>query len=193
MQQLIHKTAIIDEGSEIGRGTHIWHHCHVMSGVKVGNNCNIGENVFLETGVVLGDGVKVKNNVALYAGVECEDDVFLGPNCVFTNVINPRSFIQRKNEFRKTRVCKGATIGANATVICGNKIGEYAMVGAGAVVTKEVPAYTVVVGNPARFHAYVCRCGCILDNNLHCMKCKAEYRFTMCGEVELVKNEKMQG
>lgn len=150
-----HETSIIDEGAQIGENTKIWAWSHVMSGAVVGSRCNIGEHCFIESGVTLGDGVKVKNNVALYSGVVCEDDVFLGPNCVFTNVINPRSFVERKHEFRTTLIKKGATVGANATVVCGNTIGEYAMVGVGSVVTKDVPAYALMYGNPARIHGYV--------------------------------------
>lgn len=147
-----------------------------MSGVEIGENCNIGENAFVETGVRIGNNVKIKNNVALYSGVQCEDDVFLGPNCVFTNVANPRSFIERKNEFKKTVIHKGATIGANATIVCGHDVGRYAFVGAGSVVTRDVPDYTMVVGNPARFYAHVCKCGCKLNKNLACPACGARYR-----------------
>jgi UDP-2-acetamido-3-amino-2,3-dideoxy-glucuronate N-acetyltransferase len=145
-----HETAVIDGGCEIGEGTKIWHFSHLMTGCRVGRNCTIGQNVVVSPGAVLGNGVKVQNNVSIYTGVTCEDDVFLGPSCVFTNVINPRSFISRKDEFQPTKVCRGASIGANATIVCGCTIGEYAMVGAGAVVTKDVPAYALVVGNPAR-------------------------------------------
>ena len=152
----IHPLAIIDDGAKVGKGTRVWHWCHIMSGAIIGENCNIGENAFIENGVVIGNGVKIKNNVALYSGIECEDDVFLGPNCVFTNVSHPRSFIDRKHEFKKTIVKKGATIGANATIVCGHDIGEYAFVGAGSVVTKSVPPYNMVIGNPARFYGYVC-------------------------------------
>lgn len=173
----IHNTAIVDEGSSIGEGTRIWHWCHIMSGASIGKNCNIGENAFIETGVTLGNNVKVKNNVALYTGVTCEDDVFLGPNCVFTNVSNPRSFIERKHEFKKTVIHKGASIGANATIICGHEIGEYSFVGAGSVVTKTVNPYTMVVGNPAKLYANVCKCGVKLDKNLECPQCRTEYYY----------------
>ncbi|GIV42163.1 MAG: N-acetyltransferase [Vicingaceae bacterium] len=145
-----HPTAVIDEGCEIGEGTKIWHFSHIMPQAKIGKNCNIGQNVVVSPGVVLGNNVKVQNNVSIYTGVICEDDVFLGPSCVFTNVINPRSAINRRNQYLSTIVKKGATIGANATIVCGHNIGEYAFVGAGAVVTKEVPPYALVVGNPAR-------------------------------------------
>lgn len=145
-----HPTAVIDEGCSIGDGTRIWHFSHVMPNAKIGKQCNIGQNVVISPEVVLGNNVKVQNNVSIYTGVICEDDVFLGPSMVFTNVINPRSAINRKNEYAKTRVKRGATIGANATIVCGNDIGEFAFIGAGAVVTKEVAAYALVIGNPAR-------------------------------------------
>jgi len=145
-----HPTAVIDEGAVIGKGTKIWHFSHIMSGAVIGENCTIGQNVLVSSHAVLGNNVKVQNNVSVYTGVECKDDVFLGPSCVFTNVINPRSFISRKEEFRSTLVKKGATIGANATIICGVTIGEYAMIGAGAVVTKDVPDYALIAGNPGK-------------------------------------------
>ncbi len=145
-----HETAVIDEGCEIGEGTKIWHFSHIMSGCRIGKNCNIGQNVVVSPEVILGNNVKVQNNVSIYTGVICEDDVFLGPSMVFTNVINPRSAVNRRGEYAKTIVKKGATIGANATIVCGIDIGEYAFIGAGAVVTKYVPAYALVVGNPAR-------------------------------------------
>jgi UDP-2-acetamido-3-amino-2,3-dideoxy-glucuronate N-acetyltransferase len=145
-----HKTAVIDQGSIIGKGTKIWHFSHVMSGSEIGENCNIGQNVVVSPGVKLGRNVKVQNNISLYTGVICEDDVFLGPSMVFTNVINPRSAIIRKDQYMTTIVEKGATIGANSTIVCGNRIGRYSFVGAGAVVTKDVKPYSLVVGNPAR-------------------------------------------
>lgn len=145
-----HPTAVIDEGSSIGKGTKIWHFSHIMPKCIIGENCNIGQNVVVSPEVVLGNNVKVQNNVSIYTGVICEDDVFLGPSAVFTNVINPRSAVARKDEYRKTIVKKGATIGANATIVCGYNIGEYAFIGAGAVVTKNVPAYALLVGNPAK-------------------------------------------
>jgi UDP-2-acetamido-3-amino-2,3-dideoxy-glucuronate N-acetyltransferase len=145
-----HPTAVIDEGCEIGEGSRIWHFCHIMPGARLGRNCILGQNVFVASGVVLGNNVKVQNNVSIYAGVECADDVFLGPSMVFTNVLNPRSAVERKSEYRRTRVGRGASIGANATIICGYDIGEFAFIGAGAVVTKDVPPYALVVGNPAR-------------------------------------------
>ena len=145
-----HTTAVIDEGAIIGAGTSVWHFSHLMTNCIIGNNCNIGQNVFIANDVVLGNNVKVQNNVSLYTGFICEDDVFLGPSCVFTNVINPRSTVIRKNEFKKTFLKKGVSIGANATIICGVTINKFAFVGAGAVVTKDVAAYALVVGNPAK-------------------------------------------
>lgn len=145
-----HPSAYIDEGCEIGEGTKIWHFSHIMSNCKLGKNCNIGQNVVISPEVVLGNNVKVQNNVSIYTGVICEDDVFLGPSMVFTNVINPRSAVNRRNQYSKTIVKKGVSIGANATIVCGHDIGEYAFIGAGAVVTKSVPAYALVIGNPAR-------------------------------------------
>lgn len=145
-----HETAVIDAGCTIGEGSKIWHFSHIMTGAVLGEKCNIGQNVVVSPDVVLGKNVKVQNNVSIYTGVTCEDDVFLGPSCVFTNVINPRSAVNRKNEYAKTIVRKGATIGANATIVCGHEIGAYAFIGAGAVVTKAVPAYALVVGNPSR-------------------------------------------
>ena len=146
----IHPTAIVDPGCEIGSGSKVWHFCHLMSGAKIGANCSLGQNVFVANNVSLGGNVKVQNNVSLYEGVICEDDVFLGPSMVFTNVMNPRSSVNRRGEYQVTYVEKGATIGANATIVCGKRIGSYAFIGAGSVVTKEVPSYALVVGNPAR-------------------------------------------
>jgi UDP-2-acetamido-3-amino-2,3-dideoxy-glucuronate N-acetyltransferase len=145
-----HETAVIDEGCRIGKGTKIWHFSHIMTGAEIGENCNIGQNVVVLTGVRLGRNVKVQNNVSIYTGVICEDDVFLGPSMVFTNIINPRSAIIRKDQYMTTLVEKGASIGANSTIVCGNKIGKYSFIGAGAVVTKDVKPYALVVGNPAR-------------------------------------------
>ena len=145
-----HETAIIDEGCNIGEGTKIWHFSHIMKGCTLGKNCNIGQNVVISPEVILGNNVKVQNNVSIYTGVTCDDDVFLGPSMVFTNVINPRSAVNRKREYMKTHVGKGATIGANATIVCGHDIGTFAFIGAGAVVTKEILPYALVVGNPAK-------------------------------------------
>lgn len=160
-----HPTAVIDDPCEIGTGVKIWHFSHIMNDCKIGNDCNIGQNVVIASGVVLGNGVKVQNNVSVYEGVICEDQVFLGPSMVFTNVINPRSAIPRKDQFRKTLVKKGATIGANATVICGHEIGEYAFIGAGAVVTKDVAPYALVMGNPAKQRGWVSEFGHTLSFN----------------------------
>ncbi len=155
----VHESSYVDEGCEIGAGTKIWHFSHIMKDCKIGENCNIGQNVVISPGVVLGNTVKIQNNVSVYTGVICEDGTFLGPSCVFTNVVNPRSFIERKNEYRQTVIKKGASIGANVTIVCGHDIGRYALVGAGSVVTKDVPDYALVYGNPARVHGYVCQCG----------------------------------
>ena len=145
-----HETAVIDEGSKIGEGVKIWHFSHIMPNCVIGNNCNIGQNVVISPGVVLGKNVKVQNNVSIYTGVTCEDDVFLGPSMVFTNVVNPRSAVNRKDQDMKTHVGRGASIGANATIVCGHDIGAFAFIGAGAVVTKHIPDYALVIGNPAR-------------------------------------------
>lgn len=150
MSYFAHETAIVDAGCTIGEGTKIWHFSHVMPDCKIGERCNIGQNVVVSPGVVLGNNVKIQNNVSIYTGVICEDDVFLGPSMVFTNVINPRSAVNRRDQYAKTTVKKGASIGANATIVCGHDIGEYAFIGAGAVVTKDVPPFALVVGNPAR-------------------------------------------
>lgn len=154
-----HGTAVIDEECSIGEGTKIWHFSHIMSGCTIGRGCNIGQNVFIAKDVILGDNVKVQNNVSIYTGVKCEEDVFLGPSMVFTNVINPRSAVIRKDQYMRTTVGRGASIGANATIVCGHDIGRYAFVGAGAVVTKEVPPYALVVGNPARQVGWVSEYG----------------------------------
>ncbi len=150
MRYTAHPTAVIDEGCSIGEGTRIWHFCHIMPGCEIGEGCNIGQNVVISPGVKLGRNVKVQNNVSIYTGVECEDDVFLGPSMVFTNVINPRSAVNRRGAYLRTLVKHGASIGANATIVCGHDIGRYAFIGAGAVVTREVPDHALVVGNPAR-------------------------------------------
>lgn len=162
-----HETAVLDEGCRIGDGTRIWHFTHVMAEAFVGKNCVLGQNVMVANRVTIGDNVKIQNNVSVYEGVTCEDDVFLGPSAVFTNVINPRAFIERKHEFRPTLVKKGASIGANVTIVCGHTIGQYALVGAGAVVTHDIPDYALVTGNPARQTGWVSEYGCRLsfDNN----------------------------
>jgi UDP-2-acetamido-3-amino-2,3-dideoxy-glucuronate N-acetyltransferase len=149
-QVFIHPTAVVDEGATLGEGTKVWHFSHIMNDAMVGERCNIGQNVVISPGVVLGSNVKIQNNVSLYTGVICDDDVFLGPSCVFTNVVNPRSAVNRRGQYAQTRVGRGASIGANATIVCGHDIGQFAFIGAGAVVTKQVPDYALVVGNPAR-------------------------------------------
>jgi len=149
-QVFIHPTAVVDEGATLGEGTKVWHFSHIMSDAVVGKRCNIGQNVVISPGVILGSNVKIQNNVSLYTGVICDDDVFLGPSCVFTNVVNPRSAVNRRGQYAQTRVGRGASIGANATIVCGHDIGQFAFIGAGAVVTKQVPDYALVVGNPAR-------------------------------------------
>ncbi len=179
-----HETAVIEAPGEIGPGTTIWHFSHVMAGARLGKGCNIGQNVVISPGVGIGDNVKIQNNVSVYDGVEIEDDVFCGPSMVFTNVVNPRSFISRKKEFRKTLVRKGATIGANATIVCGHTIGRYAFIGAGAVVTSNVPDYALVLGNPARIAGWVCECGCRLDFQNRaavCPGCGKKYIWTRKG------------
>ena len=147
---MAHPTAVVDDGCDIGQGTRIWHFTHIMPGSKIGEKCNIGQNVVISPGVTIGNNVKIQNNVSLYTGVTCDDDVFLGPSCVFTNVTNPRSAVVRKDQYAKTHVGKGASIGANATIVCGHDIGSFAFIGAGAVVTKDVGDYALVIGNPAR-------------------------------------------
>ena len=179
----VHESSYVDEGARIGKGTRIWHFCHVMSGAEIGEQCSLGQNVVVMPGVVLGRNVKVQNNVSIYEGVRCEDDVFLGPSAVFTNVVNPRSHVSRKHEYRSTLVKRGATIGANATVVCGHELGEYSFVAAGAVVTRNVPAYALVAGVPARVTGWMCECGERLplgatpgsDARARCAACSSEY------------------
>lgn len=176
-----HETALVDEGCSIGNGTRIWHFSHIMANCTVGEKCNIGQNVVISPEVVLGNNVKVQNNVSIYTGVTCDDDVFLGPSMVFTNVINPRSAINRRDQYAKTHVGKGASIGANATIVCGHDIGDYAFIGAGAVVTKNVPAYALVVGNPAKQIGWVGEYGHRLvfsDKGIAvCSESKQEYKL----------------
>jgi UDP-2-acetamido-3-amino-2,3-dideoxy-glucuronate N-acetyltransferase len=155
----VHESAYVDEGATIGAGTKVWHFCHVLPGAVIGARSSLGQNVVVMNGVTIGNNVKIQNNVSVYEGVELEDDVFCGPSMVFTNVINPRSHVSRKNEYRRTLVRRGATIGANATIVCGATLGEYAFIGAGAVVSKEVPAYALMVGVPARRIGWMCQCG----------------------------------
>jgi UDP-2-acetamido-3-amino-2,3-dideoxy-glucuronate N-acetyltransferase len=174
-----HESAYIDQGCEIGEGTKIWHFSHIMANCKIGKNCNIGQNVVVSPDVILGNNVKVQNNVSIYTGVTCEDDVFLGPSMVFTNVTNPRSAISRKSEYLPTKVGKGATIGANATIVCGNTIGSYAFIGAGAVVTKDVPDYALVMGNPSRQTGWISEYGHKLafdiEGKAYCPESEEEY------------------
>jgi UDP-2-acetamido-3-amino-2,3-dideoxy-glucuronate N-acetyltransferase len=197
----VHESSYVDEPCEIGEGTRIWHFSHIMSGCRIGRNCNIGQNAVISPGVILGNNVKIQNNVSVYTGVICEDDVFLGPSAVFTNVVNPRSHVDRKNEYRKTIVMKGASIGANATIICGHNIGRYALVGAGAVVTKDIPDFALVVGNPARITGWVCKCGVKLtfpgDDDTggskgieaSCQACGASYIYIKEKGIGIVKEK----
>ena len=177
-----HESAYIDDGCVIGAGTKIWHFSHVMSGARLGQRCNLGQNVVISPQVVIGDNVKIQNNVSVYTGVTLEDDVFCGPSMVFTNVINPRSHVPRRDEYRATLVKRGASLGANCTVICGYTIGAFAFIGAGAVVTKDVPDYALVVGNPARLTGWVCECGIKLaggatpPGDVTCSSCGKRYR-----------------
>lgn len=173
----VHESSCIDEGCTIGAGTKIWHFCHVMTGAVIGENCNIGQNVFIDRNVHIGNRCKIQNNVSVYNGVQLEDDVFCGPSCVFTNVYNPRAAVERKNEFLKTLAKKGTTIGANVTIVCGVTLGEYCFIGAGAVVTKDVPPYACVVGNPARPIGWCCACGEKLPKTLQCARCGLRYQL----------------
>jgi len=181
-----HESAVIDDGVEIGNGTRIWHFSHIMTGSKIGENCNLGQNVVVSPDVVLGNNVKVQNNVSIYTGVICEDDVFLGPSMVFTNVINPRSAVVRREEYMKTVVEKGATIGANATIVCGNLIGKFSFIGAGAVVIKEVLPYALVVGNPSRQIGWMSEYGHRLEFNDEGLATCPE-----SGEKYILKNNKV--
>lgn len=183
----VHPSAYVDEGCKIGNGVKIWHFSHLMQGCTIGEGCNIGQNVVISPKVVLGKNVRVQNNVSIYEGVICEDDVFLGPSMVFTNVINPRSAVSRKHEYKQTLVRKGASIGANATIVCGNEIGEFAFIGAGAVVTKPVPAYALVVGNPARRTGWMSAFGHKLDFNE-----KGEATCKESGEKYILNNNSVQ-
>jgi UDP-2-acetamido-3-amino-2,3-dideoxy-glucuronate N-acetyltransferase len=176
-----HESSYVDEGSVIGEGTKIWHFTHVMAGSRIGRRCNIGQNVVISPHVVIGDNVKIQNNVSVYTGVVLEDDVFCGPSMVFTNVVNPRSHVPRKDEYQRTLVKRGASLGANSTIVCGHTIGCYAFIGAGAVVTKDVPDFALVVGNPARIAGWMCRCGVRLTSapkaprDVRCQACGTSY------------------
>jgi UDP-2-acetamido-3-amino-2,3-dideoxy-glucuronate N-acetyltransferase len=185
----VHPTSVVDESAEIGEETKIWHFSHIMSGAKIGKNCSIGQNVFIGSAAILGDNIKIQNNVSIYDGVVLEDDVFCGPSMVFTNVFNPRSFISRKKEFRKTVVGRGATIGANATVVCGNQIGRYAFIGAGSVVTKDVPDYALVYGNPGKVKGWMCQCAeeiVFRSGKAKCHICGRKYKKAKTGVRLLV-------
>jgi UDP-2-acetamido-3-amino-2,3-dideoxy-glucuronate N-acetyltransferase len=195
----VHESSFVDEPCEIGESTKIWHFCHIMAGARIGRHCNIGQNVVISPHVTVGDNVKIQNNVSLYTGVILEDDVFCGPSMVFTNVINPRSHVSRKNEYKVTRVKKGASIGANATIVCGITIGRYAFIGAGSVVTKDVPDYALVVGNPARLKGWMCYCGIKLpfsagaatEKQAACTACGKQYQLSsgFVSEASLVGSE----
>jgi len=181
-ETFIHESSYVDDGCTIGEGTKIWHFCHVMKGATIGRGCNIGQNVVVSPKVIIGNNVKIQNNVSLYTGVILEDDVFCGPSMVFTNVVNPRSHVSRKDEYRETLVKLGASLGANCTIVCGHTIGRYAFIGAGAVVTKDVPDYALVVGNPGRISGWMCRCGVKLaagsqpPAQAQCAACGTAYR-----------------
>ena len=173
-----HETAVIDDGAQIGAGTKIWHFSHIMPDTVIGERCNIGQNVVISPGCSIGANTKIQNNVSIYTGVILEEDVFCGPSMVFTNVVNPRSHVIRKDEYRETRVGRGASIGANATIVCGITLGKYSFIGAGAVVTKDVPAYGLIVGNPGRLRGYVCWCGCKLSLSVN----NEDPQDAVCGE-----------
>jgi UDP-2-acetamido-3-amino-2,3-dideoxy-glucuronate N-acetyltransferase len=181
MDYFAHETAVIDEGCTIGKGTKIWHFCHIMSNSTLGERCNVGQNCVISPEVILGNNVKIQNNVSIYSGVVCEDDVFLGPSMVFTNIMNPRSAIVRRDQYTKTTVRKGASIGANATIVCGNDLGMYCFIGAGAVITKAVKDYALMVGNPAKQIGWISEYGHRLDfdknGSAHCIESKQEYKL----------------
>lgn len=173
----VHESSYVDEGSDVGEGTKIWHFSHIMAGCSIGRNCSLGQNVNVGSKTKIGNRVKIQNNVSVYDRVIIEDDVFCGPSCVFTNVINPRSFIVRKDEYRETIIRKGASIGANATIVCGVTLGEYCFIGAGSVVTKDVKPYSLMYGNPAKQKGWICYCGENLDDSLGCSHCGKEYKL----------------
>lgn len=187
----IHPTSIVDKNVEVGEGTKVWHFCHIQSGARIGKNCSFGQNVNVSNHVNIGNGVKVQNNVSLYEGVELEDYVFCGPSCVFTNDLTPRAkYPKGRGGYKKTIVKEGASIGANATIVCGHTIGKWALIGAGAVVTSNVPAHAVMLGIPARQKGWVCECGELLKESLICHQCGRQYRITDCGlEEELCSLE----
>jgi UDP-2-acetamido-3-amino-2,3-dideoxy-glucuronate N-acetyltransferase len=182
MDYFVHPSSFVDEEAEVGNGTKIWHFCHIMPRARIGQNCNLGQNVFVASDVTIGNNVKIQNNVSLYTGVVLEDDVFLGPSMVFTNVINPRSHVPRREEYQTTQVKRGASIGANATILCGVTLGRYCFVGAGGVVSKDIPDYALVYGNPARIRGWMCQCGIKLplkadetDGEAGCPSCQTRY------------------
>jgi UDP-2-acetamido-3-amino-2,3-dideoxy-glucuronate N-acetyltransferase len=187
----VHPSSFVDDGCEIGDGTKIWHFCHIMPRAKIGRGCNIGQNVVVSPDVIVGNNVKIQNNVSLYTGVILEDDVFCGPSMVFTNVVNPRSQVSRKDEYRQTLVKRGASIGANSTIVCGHTIGQYAFIGAGAVVTKDVPDFALIVGNPGRISGWMCRCGIKLASGktppaeVRCATCGSKYGAAVDGLVKI--------
>src|SRR4051812_10306993 len=183
---LIHASSYVDDGALVGRGTKIWHFCHILSGTVIGENCSIGQNVMIGPRVRVGNGCKIQNNVSLYDGVELADDVFCGPSCVFTNVNNPRANVSRKDEFHSTPIGRGASIGANATIICGHALGEYCFIGAGAVVTKDVPAFALMVGNPARQMGWMSRAGERLSSELVCPRSGERYLEVASGRLRLI-------
>lgn len=185
-EYFVHESSYVDDNVKIGKGTKIWHFSHIMGNCEIGQKCNIGQNVVISPSVKIGNGVKIQNNVSVYTGIICEDDVFLGPSCVFTNVVNPRSFIERKTEYRETIIGRGSSVGANVTIVCGHNIGKYALIGAGAVVTKDIQDYALVVGNPARVLGYVCKCGERLDFKNEKAACKA------CGEEYIKNNDEVK-
>jgi len=182
---LIHESSYVDDGAVIGAGTRIWHFCHVLSRTTIGQNCSIGQNVMIGPNVKIGSGCKIQNNVSIYDGVELDDDVFCGPSCVFTNVNNPRADVSRKDEFRTTPIGRGASIGANATIVCGHSLGQYCFIGAGAVVTKDVPAFALMAGNPARRIGWISKAGERLGDDLVCRRTQRRYEFRGAGLVEI--------
>jgi UDP-2-acetamido-3-amino-2,3-dideoxy-glucuronate N-acetyltransferase len=184
---LIHVSSYVDEGALVGKGTKVWHFCHILPGTVIGENCSIGQNVMIGPRVKIGNGCKIQNNVSLYDGVELADDVFCGPSCVFTNVNNPRADVSRKDEFRATPIGRGASIGANATIVCGHRLGEYCFIGAGSVVTKDVPAFALMVGNPARRMGWVSRQGERLSADLVCRRSGERYREISSSQLALIE------